>query len=65
VGASQYFSGGASGVNTCTIPGCTADTVNVPANRLAPLPAPAEQAPPALPPKDGPAIAPIDLPSAS
>ena len=27
---SQYFSGGSSGVNTCTIPGCLADTVVVP-----------------------------------
>ena len=27
----QYFSGGASGTNTCTIPGCTTDSVTVPA----------------------------------
>ena len=29
VGSSQYFSGGASGVNTCTVSGCTSDSVTV------------------------------------
>ena len=30
VDGSQYFSGGSSGVNTCTVPSCTTDTVIVP-----------------------------------
>lgn len=60
----QFFSGGSGDVDTCAIPGCTADTVTVSAPRLTPLPLPDEPSP-ATVPGDQPATTPIDLPPAS